>query len=292
MRGRDAVDRSLESLLEQIRQERGLELGHYKPAFLQRRLAARMHARGCADYVTYGQLLREEGKEYRALLDALTINLTRFFRDTTTFQAIEEKLLPKLLELKASQRRLRIWSAGCASGEEPYSLAIMLYEKLGPALRGWQVELVATDVEESALELARQASYGDYSFHGLSPRYQAWIERHFTTGPPRQLAASVRALVSFQRHDLAHQPPPTELDLLLCRNVLIYFERELQDQLYGAFYHALGASGFLVLGKTDIMPMAWSQHFTPVDIREHIYRRTNGAVCRRSSDRPLEKRKP
>ncbi|MBN1888691.1 MAG: protein-glutamate O-methyltransferase CheR [Thermoflexales bacterium] len=270
MRDRDSADKSLESLLEQVRQERGLELGHYKPAFLQRRLAARMHARGCADYAAYGRLLQEPG-EYRAMLDALTINMTRFFRDATTFQLIEEKLLPKLLELKAPQRRLRIWSAGCASGEEPYSLAIMLHERFGPALRGWHVELMAADVEEKALETARLGSYSTYSFQGLSPRHQAWIERHFTPGPPRQLAAGVRAMVSFQQHDLALQPPPAELDLLLCRNVLIYFERKMQDRLYGAFHQALGASGFLVLGKTDIMPMAWSQHFTPVEIREHIY---------------------
>lgn len=266
----------LSMLLEQIRQERGLDLSSYKPSFLRRRLAVRLHARGCPDYASYGRLLRQDPAEYNPLLNALTINLTRFFRDETTFQALEEKVLPELLRIRAAERRLRIWSAGCAAGEEPYSLAIILREILGPALHRWQIEILATDIEESVLEKARRGLYDPFSFQGVTPRHQAWIERYFAPGNgQRQLAAQIRAMVTFQRHDLVQSPPPADLDLLLCRNVLIYFDTALQDRLYRAFHQALRAEGFLVLGKTEIMPMAWGRIFAPVDLREHIYRRIN-----------------
>lgn len=264
----------MEALLDQIRRERGLDLKSYKPSFVQRRLTVRLRARGCSDYAAYGQLLRTDPEEYGPLLNALTINLTRFFRDGTTFQAIEETCLTELVKMRASSRRLRIWSAGCAAGEEPYSLAIMLREALGPALRRWQVEIIATDVDEEVLERARQGLYDHYSFQGLAPRYEAWIEHYFAPGPKRQLGDEIRDMVSFRRHDLVRDPPPANLNLILCRNVLIYFDRELQDRLYRAFHEALRTKGFLVLGKTEILPLTWSQSFVPVDLREHIYRRS------------------
>jgi chemotaxis methyl-accepting protein methylase len=264
----------LEALLDQIRRERGLDLRSYKPSFVQRRLAVRLRARGCPDCAAYGQLLLRDPEEYGPLLNALTINLTRFFRDATTFQALEEIYLPELLKMRASSRRLRIWSAGCAAGEEPYSLAIMLREALGSALRRWQVEIIATDVDKEVLKRARRGLYDHYSFQGLAPRYAAWVERYFSPDHKRQLSDEVRNMVSFRHLDLVCDPPPANLDLLLCRNVLIYFDRELQDRLYRAFYEALRTEGLLVLGKTEILPMTWSQTFVPVDLREHIYRRS------------------
>jgi chemotaxis methyl-accepting protein methylase len=264
----------LEALLDQIRRERGLDLRLYKPSFLERRLAVRLRARGCSDYTAYGKLLFRDPEEYGPLLNTLTINLTRFFRDATTFQVIEEKYLPELLKVRASSRRLRIWSAGCAAGEEPYSLAIMLCEIMGSALRRWQVEIIATDVDEDVLETARRGLYESFSFQGLAPRYETWIERYFSPGQKRQLSDEIRPMVSFQHFDLVRDPPPANLDLLLCRNVLIYFDRELQDRLYRAFHEALRTEGFLVLGKTEILPLTWSQSFVPVDLREHIYRRS------------------
>ncbi len=263
----------VQALLDQIRHERGVDLASYKPSFLQRRLAMRLRARGCPDYAAYRQLLHHEPAEYGPLLDALTINLTRFFRDPTTFQAVEEKLLPELFQSRSSRRRLRLWSAGCAAGEEAYSLAIMLRECLGADLPRWWLEILATDIDSKALEKARQGVYNPFSFQGLAPHYEPWIDRYFTPGPQRQLAAEVRGMVTFQQHDLIQDPPPPDLDLILCRNVLIYFDRPQQDRLYSAFHKALRADGFLVLGKAEIMPLAWSHQFVPVDRREHIYRR-------------------
>ncbi|MBN1484490.1 MAG: protein-glutamate O-methyltransferase CheR [Chloroflexia bacterium] len=261
------------ALLQQIRQERGLDLRAYKETFLRRRLDVRLRARDCADYAAYARLLRQEPQEYRPLLDALTINLTRFFRDGSTFQALEERILPQLLAARSAERRLRVWSAGCAAGEEPYSLAIMLRELLGPALSRWQMELLATDMDETMLAKAAQGCYDSFSFRGVAPRYEAWVERYFTPGPERQLAQVVRDMVSFRQHNLLQDPLPERLDLLLCRNVLIYFERELHGRLYQAFHRALRPGGFLVLGKTEVLSMSWSHYFPVVETREHIYRR-------------------
>jgi len=266
----------LAALLDQVRQERDLDLSSYKPTFLARRLAVRMQARDCADYTAYGRLLREDPAEYKALFDSLSINLTRFFRDPTTFQALEERFLPELVQRRTTERRLRAWSAGCAGGEEPYSLAILLREVLGRALSRWRVEIVATDVDDKALAQAHEASYDATVFEDLTPHYQVWIGRYFTPGSQRQLHPKVRAMVTLQRHDLTRDPPPAGLDLILCRNVLIYFERDQQDRLYQSFYEALRPEGLLVLGKTEILPMAWSSHFAAVELREHIYERKEG----------------
>lgn len=263
----------LQTLLEQIRLDRGLDLSSYKPSFLRRRLAVRLRARECPDYATYGRLLRSDPDEYPPLLEALTISLTRFFRDATTFQAIEEQVLPQLLQSRSRERHLRIWSAGCAAGEEPYSLAIILRETLGPALRRWRVEILGSDADGKALERAREGLYDQFSFEQLAPRYREWIEQYVTPGPQRQLDAQIRTMASFRQHNLLRDAAPENVDLLLCRNVLIYFDRKQQERLYHAFHQALREGGFLVLGKTEILPMAWSQRFPTANPREHIYRR-------------------
>lgn len=264
---------ALQALLEQVRQDRELDLSSYKPSFLERRLAVRLRARGCPDLAAYGRLLRQDSAEYNALLNALSINLTRFFRDPSTFQALEERFLPELLRRQAGVRRLRAWSAGCAAGEEPYSLAILVCAALGPALPQWRVEILGSDVDDKALQRARAGQYDSTVLRDLPPRYQEWVERYFSPGPQRTLAEAVRSLVTFQQHDLTRDPLPQDLDLLLCRNVLIYFEREQQDRLYGRFFEALRPEGLLVLGKTEILPLSWGQSFAAVDLREHIYRR-------------------
>ncbi len=263
----------LDELLEQIRRERGVDLGSYKPSFLERRLAVRLRARGCADYAAYGRLLRAEPAEYGALLKALAINLTRYFRDGATFEALETRFLPELVRSRAATRRLLAWSAGCAGGEEPYSLAILLREVLRADWDRWHVEILATDMDERALEKGRAGRYDPLSLQGLPPRYRAWVERYFPPGSPRELAGELRAWVSFRRLDLTCDPIPHDLDLILCRNVLIYFDREQQERLYHCFHQALRAQGLLVLGKTEMLPITWGRHLVPVDLREHIYRK-------------------
>jgi chemotaxis methyl-accepting protein methylase len=265
---------SLAKLLEQIRQERGLDLEPYKQTFLERRLALRMHARQCADYTSYAQLLQSDPTEYEPLLAALSIHVTRFFRDESTFGALRDKILPALLQAHAAQRRLRLWCAGGASGEEPYSLAILVCSLLGAELPAWQLSIEATDVNRRSVERARHGLFAAHSFKELTPAFQNLANTYLTpTGLHWQVQPRVRALVTFKVHDLTRDPCPAELDLLLCRNVLIYFDRQEQERLYQAFYGAVRPGGYLVLGKSEILPLNWARRFLPADLREHIYQR-------------------
>jgi len=257
-------------LLDKVRRERGLDCRQYKINFLKRRLAVRLRARGVESYREYMQLLDDE--EYEKLFEALTINLSYFFRDGSAFEALRDKVLKPLLQEKAERgsRLVRIWSAGCASGEEPYSIAILLHELLGQDLKNWRIRILATDLDAGALEKARRGVYGKFSFQGVDPAY---IARYFTPLPPKEYAIKpeIAAMVKFERRDLIADPPPRRLDLILCRNVLIYFTREQQRKLLLTFHQALNDEGYLLIGKTEVLMGPAARLFRPLDPREHIY---------------------
>ena len=263
-------DQEFRALLERIKRERGLDCRQYKVNFLKRRLAVRLRARGVESYREYLRLLDDE--EYEKLFEALTINLSYFFRDKTVFEALREKVLKTLIQekLEGSSRLIRVWSAGCAGGEEPYSVAILLDELLGADLGNWRISIRATDLDAGALEKARRGVYSEFSFRGADPDY---IKRYFTPLSDREysLQPEIKALVKFERHDLLADPPPHYLDLILCRNVLIYFSRQQQERLFAIFHDALGEGRYLVTGKTEILSPFASQLFEPLDWREHIY---------------------
>jgi chemotaxis methyl-accepting protein methylase len=265
---------SLAMLLEQIRQDRGLDLELYKRTFLERRLAIRMHACQCGDYATYAELLRREPSEYEPLLNALRIHVTCFFRDESTFEALRTKILPALFQARAAQRKLRLWCAGAASGEEPYSLAMLVCSLLGPDLRSWQVNIEASDIDHRSIERARRGQYSAHSFKEIGPELQRLVDTYTPqVGGHRQALPVLGSLVTFRVHDLTRDACQPDLDLILCRNVLIYFDRLQQERLYQAFHQALRPQGYLVLGKSEILPINWARRFVPVDLREHIYQR-------------------
>lgn len=264
-------DPTLASLLDKIRRERGLDCSQYKPSFLKRRLAVRLRARGVDSYQAYSRLL--DDREYDRLFDTLTINLTCFFRDASTFATLRDQILRPLLEARdrQGQRRFRAWSAGCASGEEPYSLAILLHQMLGPRIADWQLSILGTDLDERRLEQARSGVYGPFSFRGTQ-----WpdLDRFFTvTAQGHALVPEVKALVRFRRHDLISEKPPGRFDLILCRNVLIYFRRSQQTRIFTNFHQALHRNGILVLGRTEILPAEVASLFEMLNLRERIYRK-------------------
>jgi len=264
-------DRDLFALLEKVRRERGLDCCQYKINFLKRRLAVRLRARGVESYREYMRLLDEE--EYEKLFEALTINLSYFFRDSSTFEALRDKVLRPLLREKAGRRLIRVWSAGCASGEEPYSVAILFHELLGEDLKNWQIRIHATDLDAIALERAQRGVYNEFSFRGTNPGY---IRRYFIRLSDREysLSPEIKAMVGFKQHDLLADPPPRHLDLILCRNVLIYFSRQQQERLFVIFHEALNEGRYLVIGKTEILSPSATKLFKPLDLREHIYIKT------------------
>ncbi|NPV59780.1 MAG: protein-glutamate O-methyltransferase CheR [Actinobacteria bacterium] len=266
-------DLGLDLLLRQLHKELGLNLKQYKPNYLKRRIGVRMRATGCADYLQYRQYLKQHPDEGGRLINDLTINVTEFFRDREVYEAIRQAVLPEVISYKrgSGMWSLRAWSAGCATGEEPYSLAILIMDALvreGDRPR-WAVRITATDLDDKALEKARGARYESVSIlPGLETEdYLAPVEGGYA------VREEVRRMVRFLLLDIAKPPPLRHLDIILCRNVLIYFEREKQSHIMEIFHRCLRPGGFLVLGKSEAIVGAAQRGFVPFRRRERIYRK-------------------
>jgi chemotaxis methyl-accepting protein methylase len=256
--------------MDQIARVRGFGCTSYKESCLRRRLAVRMRARGAVDYEHYARILEADGDEYERLLDALTINVTKFYRNAETWSALAAGFLPALCAER--DYAVRCWSAGCASGEEPYTLAILLLEQARRAgQRNPVFHVDATDFDRASLDTASAGVYGAPAF-GEMP--EALISRYFTHDDPRSVAPSVRGLVTFVQHDLLREAPPAApYDLIMCRNVVIYFDRPTQERLFMALVDSLHPGGVLVLGKVETMVGPARERLALEDTRERIYRR-------------------
>ena len=260
------------ALTERISHERGFRCAAYKEKCLRRRIAVRMRARGVQSYADYARLLERDGAEYDRLLDALTINVTKLFRNWETYEAIARRVVPALLAEPAPA--LRVWSAGCSSGEEPYSLAILFHRAAAGAGALDQLprlRILGTDIDGESLAAAERATFDEAAFADTPAELR---RAYFTDRPPFTLRADVRALVSFERRDLLRDPPPPgPHHLVACRNVLIYFDRATQEQLFERFHAALAPRGFLVLGKVETVLGRARSLFTAEDARQRIFRR-------------------
>jgi chemotaxis protein methyltransferase CheR len=257
------------ALTAKITRERGFGCASYKDKCLKRRIAVRMRARGVHTYRDYARVLDSDAYEYDRLLDALTINVTRFFRNPEAWEAIDA-LLPALLTAK--REPLRVWSAGCASGEETYTLA-MLFHGHAAALgrRARAVEIIGTDIDRASLDAAER---GVYEAAALTDMPRDARRAFFPEGPPFTVPAAVRALVRFQKHDLLAEPAPGgPFELIVCRNVTIYFDRKSQEALLEKFRGALAPGGLLVQGKVETLIGVSRTRFETVDARERIFRR-------------------
>ena len=218
-------------------------------------LGERLDACGLTNVDDYLKRVARDSDEHQALLNAVTIQETHFFRNPPQFRALRQHVLPQLIRRAANtDRRLRVWSAGCSTGEEPYSVAMLLRELL-PLTEGWDVRVVATDVSTRALELARAGRYGARSLVAAPPDDVArWFVHR---GEEYVVRPEVRELVEFRHHNLVTEPvpfPPDEpIDLLLCRNVTIYFSRETTRRLMAGFHEALSPGGYLFLGHSETL---------------------------------------
>jgi chemotaxis protein methyltransferase CheR len=267
-----AIDREFEALTAKIARERGFACASYKEKCLRRRIAVRMRARGVHTYAAYATVLDADAHEYELLLDALTINVTKLFRNWETFRAIEAVCVPALWALP--DPALRIWSAGCASGEEPHSLAILMHRFVadrGESSRLGRVCVVGTDIDRASLAAARRGAYVEAAFADTPA---ALRDRYFSPAAPHVVHDDVRRLVRFEHRDLlSDAPPAADLHLIACRNVLIYFDRDTQEMLFQKFHDALAPGGFLVLGKVETLFGPARARFQAVEPRERIFRR-------------------
>lgn len=259
----------LRTLKEQIVQAVGFQCASYKEKCLRRRIAVRMRASGVHTYADYARRLREDSAEYDKLLDTLTINVSKFYRNPEVWALLQEQVLPELYGLGSA--RLHFWSAGCAGGEEPYSIAMLCQEFAERS--GFPVDkhrVLATDVDPQILEFAKR---GEYSSFAMTDIPDAVRERWFESGTTYHLKPEARRHVRFERLDLIRDEFPQKQHVIFCRNVIIYFERRLQEELFGRFFDALLPGGFLVLGKVEALFGVSAHRFRPVSSRQRVFRK-------------------
>lgn len=260
------------ALCKKIERERGFQCSSYKDTCLRRRISVRMRAKGAANHADYAGILDTDAVEYDRLIQALTINVSKFFRNPETFACIAMKVLPELWT--SASPLIRIWSAGCATGEEPYSLAVLCREDAlasGDMSRLDRLRIIGTDVDRESVSSAGRGRFPAVSFVDTAPA--VW-QRYFPLeNGLHTVAPEIRNLVSFETHDMLTGGPGGRMHMIMCRNVVIYFTRETQERLFESFHNLLQPGGFLVLGKVETLLGKSREMFASVSSRERIFRR-------------------
>ena len=269
-----AGDHELRRLLMRLNERSGIDFAAYKRPTIVRRLQGRMAATHQATLTDYVRFLEEAPEEYERLMGSLLIKVTEFFRDAKVMDQVRRRVLPELVAHAQATRELRVWCAGCATGEEAYTIAMLVTDALGDERDGVEVRIFATDVDEAALAFARRGAYSARAVRNVPPDL---LERHFVAaGDVYTVAKGLRDLVVFGQHDLSVRPPFPRIDLVLCRNVLIYFQPELQERVLHVFAFALRQGGWLVLGSSE-SAAALGPVFTADRGGQKIYRRDGPA---------------
>lgn len=266
-------DNNFPLLKKKIVYDTSLDCHQYKDNYLKRRIAVRMNAKKVPTYFEYMQLLSSDPGEYDALLRDLTINVTQFFRDPEVFHILEEEFIPFLIynKVKQGKRVIRIWSAGCASGEEPYSLAIIMHDLLGSEMDNFIVTILGTDIDEASLMSAKK---GEYLPRQVEKVRLGYLNCYFQfDGEMFRLSDEIKDMVRFKKLDLFSEVRGGNYDLILCRNVLIYFTKDMQKKLIDNFYDSLNWGGYLVLGKTETLIGNPDHKFQILNNRERIYQK-------------------
>jgi two-component system CheB/CheR fusion protein len=262
------VNPDFERLLDHLKRSRGFDFTAYKRSTLGRRIDKRMATVGISTYSDYVDFLEVHPDEYEQLFNAILINVTAFFRDSEAFDYLRTEIIPALLHAKPAEEPVRVWSAACASGEECYSVAILFAEALGAQPFRDRVKIYATDVDEEALAIARQAAYGERQVEDIPPDLR---EKYFDRNGTRWMfKKDFRRGVIFGRHDLLEDAPISRVDLLLCRNTLMYFNHEAQSKIVSRFHFALREGGYLVLGRAEML-VNFSGTFLPVDMKQRVF---------------------
>ena len=264
-------------LLEHLKASRGFDFSGYKLPSLMRRVQKRMQQVGVASYSDYVDYIEVHQDEFPPLFNTVLINVTSFFRDPEAWEVVAGRVLPRILESKGPGDPIRCWSVGCASGQEPYTLAMLLVETMGDQQFRQRVKIYATDVDEEALAQARQGSYTPDQVEGVSPeRLDRFFER---AGERYVFRPDLRRSLIFGRHDLVQDAAISRIDLLACRNTLMYFNSETQAKILARFHFALSRDGYLFLGRAETL-LSHGNSFRPEDLKARIFQRTPSASLR------------
>lgn len=275
---RDMLEEGLLRILEKVYEEGGFDFRQYKESSIRRRIERRMRARKVFSYQEYVKLLDRDPGEYKKLLDTLTIKVTEFFRDPEAWQILHERVLSEIIRQKIEKRKenkddksvLRIWSAGCATGEEAYSVALLLEQLLGEREDDFEVNIWGTDMDKESLLKAQQAEYKSSVVKNVP---QDILAKYFSFNGNFRVKSLVANKVQFKFHDLVLDEPSSEMDVVLCRNVAIYFGRPLQEKIYMDFYNSLNEKGYLFLGKAETLIGPAQERFRVIDKRWRIYQK-------------------
>jgi two-component system CheB/CheR fusion protein len=261
-------DVDFENLLQYLRTNRGFDFTGYKRSTLLRRVTKQMESLNIETFTNYQDYLEVHPDEFKVLFNTILINVTAFFRDYLTWEYLAKNIIPNIIKNKQKNEQVRIWSAGCASGEEAYTLAIILAEILGIEGFRHRVKIYATDIDEEALNQARQASYAAKNIHSvpleLRDKYFDLVNKNYV------FHQDLRRAVIFGRHDLLQDAPISRLDLLVCRNTLMYFNSETQGRIINRFHFALNDHGYLFLGKAEML-VTHTNLFTAINLKDRVF---------------------
>ncbi|MBU0714815.1 MAG: protein-glutamate O-methyltransferase CheR [Verrucomicrobia bacterium] len=262
----------LKLLLNEVFKERHIDFSQYREQLIQRRVATRLRVTKCHSYPEYINFLKHHRPEMDTLLDTLTINVTQFYRDPRVFQAIAEKIIPRLFADEVIEKKeiVRIWSCGCSGGQEATTVLVLISEYLKQDINKPRILIYGTDIDKLSIKKANEGIYEEYEFKDLPAGLK---EKYFLSLGNRRFERKkeLNPFLYFREQDVVRSEPVKNVDLILCRNLFIYFKRELQVQCLEKFYRALNKGGFLVLGLTESLWGDSAKRFTEFDRDNRMY---------------------
>ncbi|AIY89723.1 CheR family methyltransferase [Geoglobus acetivorans] len=267
------MDIAFKMLISYVSKQSGIDLNQYRESYLKRRIELRMKATGNKTFEEYLSFLRKNGKkEIEELINTIAINVTEFMRDVTPFKFFMERILPDIANRKhkVKSNMLRFWSAGCSNGEEPYSIAICIYESLGS---DWLFTIYATDIDLDSLEKAKEGYYDASQLKNLN---KTLLYKYFEKEDDGYRVKSfLKRHIRFKRHDLTTDTPVSKyLDGIFCRNVIIYFNDSQKSKIFNDFYNALVNRGYLIIGKSETLPSEFNDKFKCINLKDKVYQKT------------------
>src|SRR5215813_8563393 len=264
-------DPRFEALLDYLKGTRGFDFTAYKRSSLMRRIQKRLQAIGIESYDGYQAYLETHAEEFGLLFNTILINVTSFFRDPEAWAYLTAQIVPRILSGNRPESAIRVWSTGCASGEEAFTLAMLLAEQLGIEAFRRRVKIYASDVDEDALLQARHATYTAPQVEDVPPEL---LSKYFERIDDRySFHKDLRRSIIFGRHDLVQDAPISRVNLLVCRNTLMYFTRETQAKVLNRFHFALRNGGFLFMGRAELL-LTHGELFTPVELKWRVFTKT------------------
>ncbi|PYN76223.1 MAG: chemotaxis protein CheR [Candidatus Rokuibacteriota bacterium] len=276
-------DERVEALLDYLKATRGFDFSAYKPSSLVRRIQKRLQAVSSSSYEQYRSYLEAHPEEFQLLFNTILINVTSFFRDPEAWEFLATQVVPRVLTGGRPDSTIRVWSTGCASGEEAYTLAMILAEQLGVEPFRRRVKIYASDVDEDALIQARHATYTAQQVEDVPPELRS---RYFERVDDRYLFnKDVRRSIIFGRHDLVQDAPISRVNLLVCRNTLMYFTRETQARVLNRFHFAMRDGGVLFMGRAELL-LTHGELFTPIELKWRVFTKATSSSLRDVSRLP------